>query len=127
MFNGGMSPDMPTRSSPRDKIRSITGEELGAGARFISAHPDKRLTIKAKAHSNCSFFMSILLLLQTLKALLHDLHVLLLLLRGEHLEDLIAQLETVHHALGCDRRDLLGHLLRLGLVERGGGDHLAYG
>ena len=53
MFSGGMSPDMPTRSSPRDRIRSSTGEELGAGegARFISAHPDRRLTITTKAQS----------------------------------------------------------------------------
>jgi hypothetical protein len=57
MFNGGMSPDMPTLSSPRDRIRSKTGEELGAGARFISAHPDNKLTTTTKAQTNCSFFM----------------------------------------------------------------------
>jgi len=61
MFNGGMSPDMPTRSSPRDKIRSRTGDALGAGARFISAHPDKKLTIRAKEQNKWSFFMRILL------------------------------------------------------------------
>jgi hypothetical protein len=45
-------------------MRTTTGEALGAGAgvgegaRFISAHPDSRLTITATAQSKCSFFMS---------------------------------------------------------------------
>jgi hypothetical protein len=60
MFSGGMSPDIPTFNSPRDRMRSMTGAALGAvaGARFISAHPDSKLTITARVQSKCSFFMS---------------------------------------------------------------------
>ena len=38
--------------------------------------------------------------LQPLQALLNDLHVMLLLLTGQHMEDLIAKLEPIHHSLG---------------------------
>jgi hypothetical protein len=59
MFSGGMSPDMPTFNSPRDKMRSKTGEALGAGAgaRFISAHPESKTAITATAQNKYSFFI----------------------------------------------------------------------
>ena len=58
MFKGGMSPDMPTRSSPLDRIRSTTGEALGVGTRFTSAHPASRLAIRARTQNRFSFFIS---------------------------------------------------------------------
>jgi len=51
---------------------------------------------------------------------------MLLLRRGKHMENLIAQLEPVHHTLGRDCCDLLGHMLRFGRVERSAGDNLVY-
>ena len=54
--------------------------------------------------------------LQPLQTLLNHCHVLLLLLRGEHMKNLVAQLEPVHHAFGGDVGNLPGHLIRFILI-----------
>jgi hypothetical protein len=47
MFKGGIPPDIPTLSSPRDLTRSMTGlSEVPREAEFIVVHPATRHMIK---------------------------------------------------------------------------------